>query len=731
MANPFSKYVPGKYVSQYVGLPKEQFAKTLTAEQKAYDVSIAGMNQMTIAIENLDFLPGDEALRDNLKKGYAAATEEIYKSGRYQDAFYLVPKLATELVVGNQDVIKSLQSSNNAKKAQALAMQYGSDALVFNDPNKHKTININPETGEKTYNVFQVDTQREKNYDGEMQNIIGQMPVSGGYTFKTLKEGLAAGTTGKETSRGISAYTVRKYLPKAMNRYRGTSFYNQQMRKLMEIEGVKTKEEADAIIEQQMLDVGLKQVRGITDFQPYSAASLGLSSGSSKYDPSKVSEAPGVSDKKYPDNQTVKDLENKAQEAKDNGNDGLAKTLLNDIEEAKNSVLNDKERELYENRYKLGSITGNSEKDAEIKEILDIITKPETQRISKIDLAQSINAIGRNMFVDTPIDDIAQEFGREHFLGKNAMRNLNYRPIHDVRFNHKSKRRTDKVFTNRALPQINTLSEEFGLSPAETKKVTDYIKGNWDYYTSGGYAIEDKMNEAIQTAKSHVKEWQIVGAEALGHVNKILSNSDFTDFDIVSTSGKSKRNTRKFNNNYVDNPLDFFKGEKLYIGQITLTDDDGNLSFSMKDSKGNTYQVTPKKGINNTTPIIQAIGNEIGDPAFQRAMMEGYIYGDKDIPVTKDYEVIQVRNEDRNKYYVKPKESSSNSIFKDLYDIVRPEEHNKLLGDIFALTDLTEKEQNVILNNDEYLEKFLEQELFSNDLNTARQLAQLIQYYNE
>ena len=271
--NPFYTHQPTPYVPQYVPQPIEEFAQAAGAIQGRYDTNIASKNQMDIMAANLELSPGDEWLREDMIAGIDTDLEEIIKSGRWQDASYLVPEVFKNRIGANKGIIWSTKQAGEIAKFKDMYVQSGGDsgAYNFNPGEGFASVVKNPQTGELEYVPYNGDVEKRLNFDGRKETLFNQMPQL------TSKTGMIDADNPSlikyVTTQGISDYRMRQYLSEAFTRYKETPEYDQEKKALLSPhygnqDGQMTEEMADEIIIDSLYAVG-KEVVGVSSDTQY------------------------------------------------------------------------------------------------------------------------------------------------------------------------------------------------------------------------------------------------------------------------------------------------------------------------------------------------------------------------------------------------------------------------------------------------------------------------------
>jgi hypothetical protein len=268
--NPFYTHQPTPYVPQYVPQPIEQFAQAAGAVQGRYDTNIASKNQMDIMAANLELSPGDEWLREDMIAGIDTDLDEIIKSGRWQDASYLVPEVFKNRIGGNKGIIWSTKQAAEIAKFKDMYIQSGGDsgAYNFNPGDGFASVVRDPQTGELEYVPYNGDVEKRLDFDKKKEALFNQMPQLTNTTGVVDANNPAL--IKYVITQGISDGRMRRYLSEAFTRYKETGEYQQEKKALLSPQygnkdGQMTEEMADQIILDSLYGVGREIVGVSTD----------------------------------------------------------------------------------------------------------------------------------------------------------------------------------------------------------------------------------------------------------------------------------------------------------------------------------------------------------------------------------------------------------------------------------------------------------------------------------
>lgn len=221
MSNIYDKYVEQPYVNPYVAFPIEQYANAAQTIQGRFDKNIAAKDQIDIFLKQMPLAPLDKQQLPGVEEAIRKDLDEIYKSGRWQDATYLIKDSVKNNVLGNQWLIAA--QNNTAKYAEQQDLQKKLQAsgqmLDFTpvDWNNFQT-KQNPDG---TYTQYNYDIEQdldktkkmdellhgfhESGYSNKVKTIQVRDPQTGGMTTMTYadsQEGIGHGTINSFVDKG-------------------------------------------------------------------------------------------------------------------------------------------------------------------------------------------------------------------------------------------------------------------------------------------------------------------------------------------------------------------------------------------------------------------------------------------------------------------------------------------------------------------------------------------------
>lgn len=260
-------FTPGLYNAQkssYVGSTLGEYMNLLPYAQQRYDVARDTLDETDAFINSVDHLEGDRDALYQITSPYREGLAAARESGDYRGMYDQIRGLGKKVV--SDKGIKTIQESYaGARRQEELEAQYGTRALSFSDPSKHRSIQVD-ERGNVKYDVYTPHVEQRGDYDKRIQDIWSILKADGMPINLREHTGAIKGFLESGSWEGISGKKVQEYLGQAFDRYIESPEGEQDYRRLTQIEGY-TPEEAVNDINRRMLSVGSGMVYSKTDMR--------------------------------------------------------------------------------------------------------------------------------------------------------------------------------------------------------------------------------------------------------------------------------------------------------------------------------------------------------------------------------------------------------------------------------------------------------------------------------
>lgn len=260
-------FTPGLYNAQkssYVGSTLGEYMNLLPYAQQRYDAARDTLDETDAFINSVDHLEGDRDALYQITSPYREGLAAARESGDYRGMYDQIRGLGKKVV--SDKGIKTIQESYaGARRQEELEAQYGTRALSFSDPSKHRSIQVD-ERGNVKYDVYTPHVEQRGDYDKRIQDIWSILKADGMPINLREHTGTVKGFLESGSWEGISGKKVQEYLGQAFDRYIESPEGEQDYRRLTQIEGY-TPEEAVNDINRRMLSVGSGMVYSKTDMR--------------------------------------------------------------------------------------------------------------------------------------------------------------------------------------------------------------------------------------------------------------------------------------------------------------------------------------------------------------------------------------------------------------------------------------------------------------------------------
>lgn len=178
------------FIPTYAGAPVEELMQTSQNLQNQYHTNLADATKMDILNAERRAIAGDDPLNQEISLDYQKELDAIAEAGDYENMGTRVNALAKKYA---RD--KRIQTITDTKKAfdaeeelaQKLRLQ-GINPLFAGDATAYKSVSVNPETKEVTYNPYTSRLTAELDYDAKKKEIASQINPDAYITNLTERE---------------------------------------------------------------------------------------------------------------------------------------------------------------------------------------------------------------------------------------------------------------------------------------------------------------------------------------------------------------------------------------------------------------------------------------------------------------------------------------------------------------------------------------------------------------
>lgn len=247
---------PGLYNQQrstYVGSTLGEFMNLLPYAQQRYDSARDMLDDTDVFINSIEHLEGDRDSLYQITSPFRESIASARDSGDYRGLYDDIRRTSKK-VIGDKGLKTISDSYQGALKQKELEATYGTQALSFSDPSKHRSIEVD-ENGNTRYNVYVPHVEKRGDYDKRIQDIWSVLKADGMPIDLQEHKGAIDGFLKYGSWKGISDSKISGYLKSAFERYVDSPEGEQDYRRLTQIEGF-APDEARADIERRMLAVG-------------------------------------------------------------------------------------------------------------------------------------------------------------------------------------------------------------------------------------------------------------------------------------------------------------------------------------------------------------------------------------------------------------------------------------------------------------------------------------------
>ena len=283
MATAQSKYSLAPIQSSYVDPGTVQVASIL---RQRYDENKSKYDMINRAAQNLKVGGGDQHLKDNALQGIQDGISRTVSSNNFEAGSSIIDNLATDFAT-NEGLQVATESYNKREAELAYQAEMTAKGMQFLDFNAIRDENglvtghafdthqsyWTDENGKVHKDVYKNGVETQLDYSQKMKQLIGTIAKDGSGLRRL--QGNFAGLL--QYSQGVSQSKADKVAAGLFEAYLESDEGTQQMRKLIEIDGL-TEQEASAEIISQMQDVASPQVGMVRNWMKDPQFAAGASS---------------------------------------------------------------------------------------------------------------------------------------------------------------------------------------------------------------------------------------------------------------------------------------------------------------------------------------------------------------------------------------------------------------------------------------------------------------------
>ena len=232
--NPYGSAVitPTGFIPTYAGQPLEQFNQTADLLKQEYDTNVARYDAVQAWLAEQNALEGDRQSLETAFQPYRDQLADIAQTGRYERMGPQVRALAAQ---ASQDpyiraIQESYQRGEEARKISEEMRAKGIQQLYYKNPADHQTISVDPETGEKTINIFSSQAEQQLDWAAPKREIANQIKSDSFDTTPQRVTDILAGYIKMGRISGISTDKIARKLQSMMTSYEGTPEFQQEFR---------------------------------------------------------------------------------------------------------------------------------------------------------------------------------------------------------------------------------------------------------------------------------------------------------------------------------------------------------------------------------------------------------------------------------------------------------------------------------------------------------------------
>lgn len=176
MASYNYQYQPVEYIPQYAPVNLDAFTKGVQGMQETYDTAVADKDKLEIMKANLDVDRNSSWIKDDITKNVDAELQKYYDSGRWQDAYYVIPEIYRKYIGTNKDLIHAMNQKKIINETNEMFWKNGGDSANYNFAREDdfSSVEINPETGERKYNYFTPGVDPKLDPDAKLDALFNE-----------------------------------------------------------------------------------------------------------------------------------------------------------------------------------------------------------------------------------------------------------------------------------------------------------------------------------------------------------------------------------------------------------------------------------------------------------------------------------------------------------------------------------------------------------------------------
>ncbi len=248
------KFGNSEFVPNFVGSANNEIVESAKVFQDRFDKNVSDLDQLELLALEDQVLQADQGIKDDVINNLRGEIDSIASSNTgFENAGRQIAALAKGFV-GNEQRRAALSNFQAVQDANAQIAELGPNALDFNPSEGFSTLDK-----DGNIRLFNPQVEARLQYDKRKEGLFDKLTADvreGRITQSEVDGILKVGTY-----RGISDSKVKNYVDDAFARYTSTAEFDQELRKLTELEG-HSEEDATEIIKDSLLSVGRERVGG-------------------------------------------------------------------------------------------------------------------------------------------------------------------------------------------------------------------------------------------------------------------------------------------------------------------------------------------------------------------------------------------------------------------------------------------------------------------------------------
>jgi len=255
--------VNSQYVPRFVGSNYNELSEAKKALDERFYRNRDYSDKISMMLAQEQYLEGDRAIKDKLTESIYGQIDAISKSeSNFENSSAAVSQLAREFLT-NQERIAALDNYRRVEEARELQTKLGAQAINFGD-SLEKFSTIDPNTGQTRR--FNLGIEQRLDYDKQREQFYNQIEadLKAGKLSPVDIEGIYGFVSSSMTETNVDK--IGKYLNDAFLRYKSTPEYQQERRKLTQLEGLSS-DQADQTIKDNLAAVGRERLLNRTRIQ--------------------------------------------------------------------------------------------------------------------------------------------------------------------------------------------------------------------------------------------------------------------------------------------------------------------------------------------------------------------------------------------------------------------------------------------------------------------------------